>query len=319
MLAELELWPNLIASASRHGAKVAVVNARLSERSARGYGRVARLMRWLLGKLDLVASQSDEYAQRFRSLGAPDSHVIVTGSIKFDGACADRDNEQTRQLTRWAGYDEQDWVWVVGSTQAPEESLAIEAYQRLKPRFPQLRLVLAPRHPERREEVLDGLRQAGLDVVCRSDARSPSPGGTAACGGMGRERVLLVDVVGELGAWWGRADAAFVGGSMGHRGGQNMIEPAAYGCPVSFGPKTKNFRDVVLLLLAHDAAIVVRDGRQMREFVERCLQDEGFAKDIGRRAQQLVLHQQGAADATIHELLSLLDSTISGVIVRKAA
>ena len=117
---------------------------------------------------------------------------------------------------------------------------------------------------------------------------------------------MLVDVVGELGAWWGRADIAYVGGSMGSRGGQNMIEPAAYGCPVSFGPKTKNFRDVVQLLLAREAAIIVADGEQMQMFVQRCLADRDWAQALGQRASELVRDQQGAADQTIDGLTELL-------------
>jgi 3-deoxy-D-manno-octulosonic-acid transferase len=118
--------------------------------------------------------------------------------------------------------------------------------------------------------------------------------------------VLLVDAIGELDAWWGAARIAFVGGSMGTRGGQNMIEPAAYGAAVSFGPNTSNFRDVVALLLARDAAVVVADREQLAAFVRLCLADPPFADELGQRARQLVLEQLGAADRTCQLLQSLM-------------
>ena len=297
VLAELELWPNLIHSAVRKGAKVAIVNARLSERSARGYQRIRWVMSRLLRRIDLIAAQSDETAERFIGLGAAVESTLVTGSVKFDGACVDRRNDRTEALSQWAGYQSTDCLWLAGSTQAPEEQLAIDAFLRLRESYPQLRLALAPRHPERSDEVRELLRSADLEFVCRSQPHSIGDG-------IG-DRVLLIDVVGELGAWWGRADIAYVGGSMGSRGGQNMIEPAAYGCPVSFGPKTRNFRDVVSMLRAANAAVVVEDGAAMQQFVQQCMDDDSMA-ELGRRARELVQRQQGAADRTVTALLALL-------------
>jgi 3-deoxy-D-manno-octulosonic-acid transferase len=118
----------------------------------------------------------------------------------------------------------------------------------------------------------------------------------------------LVDVVGELGAWWGTAQIAFVGGSLGRRGGQNMIEPAAYGAAVCFGPNTWNFRDIAEAMLAHDAAVVVADGQQLRQFVGRCLEKPDEAAVLGRRARDLVLRQLGATQRTLALLTALLDS-----------
>ena len=121
-------------------------------------------------------------------------------------------------------------------------------------------------------------------------------------------RVLLVDAVGELGAWWGTAQIAFVGGSFGNRGGQNMIEPAAYGAAVSFGPNTWNFRDVVAAMLAHDAAVVVSGPGELTAFVRRCLEDPGYAAALGSRAQPLVLSQLGATGRTFDRLAPLVQA-----------
>ena len=298
VLAELELWPNLVAAAKAHGAKVAVINGRLSEKSFRGYRRIEWLTRRILEQIDLIAAQNEEYAARFRQLGAPESAVQITGSIKFDGARTDRGNAETRRLAALSGITEDDIVLLAGSTQAPEEQYALEVFSRLAKEHPRLKLILVPRHPERFDEVADLLGSHGVNWQRRS-ALAHSPADPTA-------RILLVDVVGELGAWWGTAQIAFVGGSLTRRGGQNMIEPAAYGAAVAFGPNTWNFRDVVALLLANDAAIVVHNQDELETFVRRCLADRAFADELGRRARQLVTLQQGAADRT----LALLDSLL---------
>jgi 3-deoxy-D-manno-octulosonic-acid transferase len=296
VMAELELWPNWIDAAHRAGARVAVINGRLSEKSFRGYQRVGRWLRSTLESLDLVAVQNAEYAQRFLALGCKEQRVQVTGSIKFDGAATDRKNAATTRLATLAGIQPGDIVFLAGSTQAPEEQLALETFQKLAARYPQLRLLITPRHPERFDEVATLLDRSGLAWQRRSALENVAADPAA--------RILLIDVVGELGAWWGRSDIAFVGGSLGRRGGQNMIEPAAYGTAVCFGPNTWNFKDVVQLLLASDAAVVVKTSADLQAFVERCLREPSFGRQLGQRAQQLVLAQQGAADRT----LSLLDS-----------
>ncbi|MBI2825607.1 MAG: 3-deoxy-D-manno-octulosonic acid transferase [Planctomycetia bacterium] len=299
VLAELELWPNLIRAAHEAAARVAVVNGRLSEHSFRGYRRVRLLARWLMGRLDLIAAQNEEYAERFRALGARTSAIHVTGSMKFDGAQTDRTNPTTVDLRRVAAFADDDVVFLAGSTQHPEESRALAAFEKLRGRWPRLRLVLVPRHPERFEEVAALLAASG--VAWRRRSRLAAEGANSVA------RVLLVDTVGELGAWWGTADIAFVGGSLHKRGGQNMIEPAAYGTAVSFGPNTRNFRDIVALLLAARAAVVVQNGDDLTAFVERCLSDRTYAAGLGQRASALVASQLGATRRTIDLIEQLLD------------
>ena len=322
LLAELELWPNLIRAAKSHGAKVAVVNGRLSEKSFRGYSRIRPLVRGLLSQVDVIAVQNEEYAERFRSLRekgsggflpggqarasrenvvsgkkTPDP-ICVTGSLKFDGAETDRNNPQTQKLAALAGIEPGDVVLLAGSTQAPEEELALAAFRELQDAYPSLRLIVVPRHPDRFEEVADLLDQSGLPWQRRSQLTGPVD--------LPAPAVLLVDTVGELGAWWGTADIAYVGGSMGSRGGQNMIEPAAYGAAVSFGPNTWNFRDIVQMLLAADAAVVVKDGTELTAFVRRCLAEREYAQCLGERSQQLVQSGLGATAATVDLILPLL-------------
>lgn len=300
VLAELELWPNLISFARRSGARVAVINGRLSRRSARGYGRIRPFVARLLGRIDFVAAQNETYAERFRGLGAVAQTVQVTGSMKYDGAQTDRDNRATQKLRRVAGFHDDDIVFLAGSTQEPEEALALDAYRRLREKWPRLRLVLVPRHPDRFSTVAKMLDNSGVPWQRRTDLDHDEES-SAESGA----RVLLVDVVGELGAWWGTAEIAFVGGSMGSRGGQNMIEPAAYGAAVSFGPNTRNFRDVVSAMLDHRAAVVVENGPELTDFVRRCLEDTSYRDALGGRARQLVARQLGAADRTLELLVNL--------------
>ena len=297
VLAELELWPNLIHAARQHGARIAVINGRLGEKSFRGYECIRWLVHRALNEIELVAVQNESYAARFRQLGAPHAQIHVTGSIKFDGARTDRNNADSRRLGKLAGFELEDVVFLAGSTQAPEEEVAIETFRELRPLFPRLRLVLVPRHPERFEEVASLLDREGVRWQRRSKIdQSPIDQDT---------RVLLVDAVGELAAWWGTATIGFVGGSLGNRGGQNMIEPSAYGVAVCFGPNTWNFHDVVALMLEREAAVVVHNGKQLMDFVRQCLEEPAFAQTLGARAQKLVLEQAGAADRTISLLSEL--------------
>jgi 3-deoxy-D-manno-octulosonic-acid transferase len=303
VLAELEVWPNLIRAAKRRGAQVAVINGRLSDKSFRGY----RWLRWLLqptfARLDLVVAQNESYAERFRTLGCAAERVHVSGSLKFDGATSDRNNAATRRLAALAGIQPGDVVIVAGSTQAPEESLAVDAWKTYATAFPNLKLLLVPRHPERFAEVAQMLDRRKVPWQRRStlDEHGPDP----------RTRILLVDAVGELGAWWGTASIAFVGGSMGSRGGQNMIEPAAYGVAVSLGPNTSNFRDVVALLHGNQAVEVVRSGEELTRFVGRCLTQPNYAAELGRRAVEVVSEQQGATKHTMHLLRNMLGSHVA--------
>jgi 3-deoxy-D-manno-octulosonic-acid transferase len=299
VLAELELWPNLIAVAKQRGARVAIINGRISDRSYPSYRRVRRLVARVLRQIDLVAAQNAESADRFRALGAPPERVHVTGSLKFDGASTDRRNPRTLALRTLAGLADNDIIFLAGSTQEPEEQYAIDIYRRLVPLYPRLRLVLVPRHPERFDAVaklldesqLSWQRRSQLDGSLRYTARRP---------------ILLVDTVGELAAWWGTATIAFVGGSFGPRNGQNMVEPAAYGAAVSFGPNTRNFRDITAALLAANGAVVVHDAAELEAFVERCLDEPAFAASLGRHARSLVESQLGATARTAGLLEELL-------------
>lgn len=300
VLAELEIWPNFLRAAHRRNIPIAVVNGRLSAESFAKYRPLRWLVRSSFARLSWVGAQNREYAQRFAALGVEPSRVTVTGNMKFDGAQSNRGNPKTDQLRMLLHDSRQHIIWLAGSTQDPEERIALRCFAALRNDFPELRLILAPRHPDRCDGVSAAIRESGLKPIRRS--------GLAASKCFAQDEILLIDTVGELGAWWGLSQIAYVGGSMGDRGGQNMIEPAAYGCAVSFGPNTKNFRDVVTMLRASNAAIVVPDAADLENFVRRCMQEPAWRDRIGTQAQQLVLAQRGATQQTISHLSALLTS-----------
>lgn len=308
VLVELELWPNLMAAAAAAGVPVVLINGRLSERSHRAYRHIRPLMRSLLARCALLAVQNEEYRSRFLSLGAAPPRVIVSGSLKFDGAEQDRDNPRTSALRYELGVPVSAPVFIAGSTQAPEEAAALDAWLAARRVHPDVRLILVPRHPQRFEEVATLVRSRGLPLRRRSEllparVRGGIPALAVPSDAPGT--VLLVDTVGELAALWGLADIAYVGGSLTPgRGGQNMLEPAAYGAAVLFGPHTENFRDVVDSLLAGDAAVVVRSPEELTTCLRELLNEPVRRRRMGDRAQGIVRRHQGAAERTLSLLLA---------------
>lgn len=305
-LVELELWPNLVWAAKSAGARVAIVNGRLSHRSHQGYRKLRGPLAPTLRRLDTVAAQTSEYADRFVDLGIPRQRVRITGSVKYDGLESDRNNPKTIGLRRALGLDPADVVFVAGSTMEGEEAAALAAYREARRSQHHLRLILVPRHPERFDKVASWLREQGETVLRRSeadgiDARLPHS----------RPPVILVDTMGELSAVWGLADIAFVGGSLfPGRGGQNMMEPAAFGASVMFGRHTENFRDTVEHLLACGGARRVDDSVGLTRALVEDLDDPEAAAARGAAARQFVLAQHGAADRTFFELDRLVEPSI---------
>jgi 3-deoxy-D-manno-octulosonic-acid transferase len=298
VLAELELWPNWLRCAARAGIPVVVVNGRLSAKSFAGYRTWRPLVSGMFRRLGLVLAQSEEYAQRFIALGTPAERVVVAGNVKFDNVDPERGRIQAAGFAGQFDLQLGQPLLVGGSTQPDEELMLLRAFGKLRATFPELKLALVPRHPEKISALEAELRQSPWSYRFRS-GRSERVGNSTV-------DVIVVDVIGELAAWWTLATVAYVGGSLGSRGGQNMIEPAACGCVVCFGPNTRNFKDVVELLLAHDAASVIANEADWIALVSRTLKEPDWARQRGQRAAELVANHRGAASRTADELLRQL-------------
>ncbi len=294
VLMETELWPNLIDQAARRGVPVLLVNARLSERSARGYGHLGALTRGMLAQLRLVACQYPDHARRFEALGVPAARLLVLGSVKFDQTLPADHEVRVRALAERFALPAEPFapVWIAASTHPGEETLALAAHQDLRRHWPQARLILVPRHPTRADEVAKLVTERGFAVARQS---RPGPADRAAA-------VILGDTMGELLYLYGLARLAFVGGSFG-RGGHNPIEPALCGVPVVMGPDVFNFTDVVVAFEDAGCLWRVGDGPGLSRAVVRAFDDGVGLSRHGARAAAVVAEHTGAS-ARLIELLS---------------
>lgn len=281
LLVETELWPNLAAAAARMHVPLLLINARLSERSAHGYARIAPLARPLLRSLAGVAAQTEEDAARLRALGASD--VAVTGNLKYDVDVMPGLRDRGRLLRERFGIDRP--VVVLASTRPGEEPLLLDALLRSS-LSPHVLVVIVPRHPQRFDEVAAMLAARSLPFARRSDERAVS-----------RDvRVVLGDSMGEMHAYYAAADVAFVAGSLLPLGGQNLIEPIAAGVPTLVGPHTFNFAQAASAAIAAGAAIRVDDAEALWEAVQRLLADAPARARMHADAQRFIAAHRGALD-----------------------
>lgn len=294
ILGETEFWPNFLRVAAEHEARVAVVNARISDRSLRGYRRWRSLLSRVLRSVDVFLAQTPEDARRLIEIGAPDGRVRVTGNLKFDvpppRACDIVEQLRTALKNSHAGP-----VLVCGSTVAGEEGMLVSAFHEVAQLYPEMVMLLAPRHPERFEEVTPLLATSGVPFRKRSEWHGESLNGG----------ILLVDSIGELAGLYALADIAFVGGSLVRGGGHNIIEPAQHGVPVLVGEHTENFRDIVNFFRDRDAVRVVTPEQLGRTFLALLAADAEPQK-MGERAADVVESQRGATRRTLEELEALL-------------
>ena len=294
IIMETELWPNLLRQCAVAKIPVLIANARLSERSARGYARIRGLTRSMLRDVTLIAAQAEADAERFRTLGAP--RVEVVGNLKYDLKLPDELLEQGRTLRR-ERLGENRPVWIAASTHTGEDGPVLEAFAELRRRWPDLLLLLVPRHPERFDGVAALCQQRGFNVVRRSD-RQPCGPETA---------VFLGDSMGELLLFYAAADLAFVGGSLVPTGGHNVLEPALLGLPVLFGPHMFNFTEAGERLLDAKAAVQVTKAAELAAAVDRWLADPAQRRNAGQRGWAVVERHRRALAALVKRIEALLD------------
>jgi 3-deoxy-D-manno-octulosonic-acid transferase len=284
---ETELWPNFLRALERRGVPAMIANGRISDRSFRRYHRVRFLTALMLRDISVFAMQSQEDARRIIALGALPERVVVTGNLKTDLAPAEAGGEAVWQ--RLLGIGEGDLVWIAGSTHRGEEAAVLQAFKRLRVRFPTLALLLAPRHPERAAEVERLAADAGLSTIRRSELPRDR----------GRHAVVILDTVGELARIYRVGTVVFVGGSLVPTGGHNMLEPALLRKPVLFGPHTSNFRESAELLLQSEGAVLVADVSQLEARVAELLSDGDRRRRMGEAALHAIVSRQGAVQQTI--------------------
>jgi len=295
VIAETEFWPNFIRLAHASGARIAVVNARISDRSWPRYHRFRGLLRRLLENVDLFLAQTQEDATRLQDIGARPERVRVTGNLKFDILSSPPpaivENLRNSLAATAAGP-----VFVCGSTVEDEEPLLLKALENVLVQHPRAVMVLAHRHPERFPAVAALLEQMSIRF-CRRSAWNGEPLGAG---------VLLLDTIGELSALYALADIAFVGGSLVPRGGHNIIEPAQHGVATVVGNHTENFRDIVRLFQGRDAVRIVGPAELPLVWLE-LLANDAERKALGQRAAQTMRSQIGATQRTADEIQQLLE------------
>jgi 3-deoxy-D-manno-octulosonic-acid transferase len=295
VLIESELWPNHIWEAARRRVPVFLVNGRMSPRSVRGYQKVGWLFRRVFGELRLVCAQSQQDAENFLTAGVPRDRLHMTGNMKYDaalpqnGAVAKID---PAQILRQIGVAPTRPVLVAGSTHPGEEEILFDVLQQLRAKFPELFLVLVPRHVERTPEIVELAKRKQISLVLRTEVE-------AARSASAPYHCLLVNTTGELKRFYEIATVIFVGKSLVGVGGQNIVEAAASGHPVVFGPHMENFQEISQQFIAENACVQVQDVYELRHALQDLLQDEPLRAGITSAAQRVITANVGATDRTV--------------------
>jgi len=294
VVAETEFWPNLLRTAKQSGANTVVVNARISDRSFPGYRRWSRLLRPVLNNVAAFLAQGAEDASRLIAIGAVEDRVSVGGNLKFDFALPPAPailGELKSALTQ----SESAPVLVCGSTLNGEEAVLLDVFKQVLDQFPGAVMLLAPRHPERFNQVAALLQESGMKFALRTQWSGSSLNG----------KVLLIDSIGELANLYALADLAIVGGSFVPAGGHNILEPAQHGVPIVVGPHTENFREIISLFRANDA-VRVSESKDLASTVTSLLKSDEDRHALGLRARDTLRSQQGATARTLDRLKALL-------------
>jgi 3-deoxy-D-manno-octulosonic-acid transferase len=294
-LVETEIWPNLIHEARRRGAKVVMVNGRISPRSFSRYRLVRGFLSRVLADVDLFLMQGQAHGERIRELGAPEARVQVTGNLKFDAAELPR---VSPALARGLGPEARGArpLVVAGSTSAGEDEMVIAAFQRVRERLPEVALLLAPRKPERFADVPALVEAAGLRCRLRSTLGDRPWSGT---------EVILLDTLGELAQVYALADVVFVGGSLVPQGGHNVLEPAVAGKAILVGPHMENFQEIADQFRSEDALVVVASVEELAAELHALLADPERRQRLGDKAKRLVERNRGAVARTVEALAQL--------------
>lgn len=297
IIMETELWPNIIEACARSNIPLILANARLSEKSARGYARFSSLTRPMLTKITTVAAQYSADAERFIRLGLPASQCETIGNIKFDITIDASLKQQALQLKHQWSMSREKTIWIAASTHIGEDELILAAFKKLKAQYPTLLLVLVPRHLDRFFEAYKLCEQEGFNVIRHSEQK-PLAESTD---------IIVGDTMGELMLFYGAADIVFMGGTFVANGGHNFIEPAAWALPLLSGPSVFNFATVADMLIEAKALNIVSSVDELAEQVAKLLEDVQLREQMGQSAQRVAMANRGALD----KLISIVDSQLN--------
>jgi len=298
IIAETEIWPNLISCLDKMQISVITVNGRISDSSYGGYRLIKILIRPILRKVKQFCVQSELDGRRLESLGVDRSKIQVTGNLKFDIGLNASGNLDGANYRHKLWLNPNDKLLVCGSTHPNEEKIILEAYQEVLPVFPGLKLLIAPRHPERSNSVMELVQKHKFMPVAVS-------GIAGACPTCIRRPVFILDTIGELMHYYAAADIVFVGGSMVRKGGHNILEPASLNKPVIFGPYMFNFRQISELFLESSAGLVAANSRQLAQRIKELLSNDLLARGLAERASGLILKNRGATEKNIQIIKQL--------------
>lgn len=288
IIAETEIWPNLISYLHKKNIPISVVNGRISDSSYRGYHMVRFLLKPILDKISLFCVQTNSDAERFKGLGVPEEKIKITGNMKFDiEDCADSKKGYTDYRKR-LDLEFSEKLLVAGSTHPGEEEIILNVYKDSLSEFPYLKLLIAPRHPERAQEIASLIRKFGFETRMISLSNSQTVRQSNS------QTVFILDTMGQLINYYAIADIVFVGGSLIKKGGHNILEPASFAKPILFGPYMFNFRDIAELFLINQAAILVNNQEELKVKIKEFLGAPVETQQMGQRAKELILDNAGA-------------------------
>jgi 3-deoxy-D-manno-octulosonic-acid transferase len=287
IIVETEIWPNLITQLNKMNVPIVLVNARISDRSFLGYRMIKPLIKFILSKINLFCVQSNRDAQRLSVLGVPADKLEITGNMKYDILDLADFKIDYAGLRLRLGLSQEQRLLVAGSTHPGEEEIILDVYGRLINEFPGLRLLIAPRHPERASQIEGLVNRSGFSsvLISKLDRQTDRP--------TDRQTIFVLDTIGHLIPFYAAADIVFVGGSLIRKGGQNILEPAFFSKTIIFGPHMFNFRDISDLFLSKGAARMVHGQEELLKEIRFLLSNASEFEIMGRRARQLVLENQG--------------------------
>ncbi len=311
ILIELEIWPNFLVSVYEENIPLIIVNGRISDKSFKAYRIISRISgafyNSLTNKMNTYCARTELDAQRFRDLGISSEQVFVTGTMKYDNTPTHINENSKNELADLFRIKDNDLVLIGGSTHEGEEEILLRIFERLSRTYPNLRLIIAPRHIERTRDVSRLIEKKGFTPVLKTSVDSSNYSWQNS-----KKEIILIDTVGDLEKIYALSDYVFVGKSLVPSGGQNMMEPAGLGKPVVFGPHVFNFKEEVDMLLRNEAAKMIETEDELCGTIEFFIKNPEAAKEMGLRAQEVVSEKRGATEKNMDIIRKILESKSSG-------